>query len=110
MTRVLMGDFSALHRLGFEDILRTDGVELMETAGADLVGRVVEALPDVIVLDLDQPDSEDLVARIVQEFPSVKVIACSSDRPTMRVYPPFHRGESYTSPLDPALFTSAVQG
>ncbi len=38
MTRVLMGDFSALHRLGFEDILRVDGIELVETAGADVVG------------------------------------------------------------------------
>jgi AmiR/NasT family two-component response regulator len=109
MTRVLMGDFSALHRLGFEDILRVDGIELVETAGADVVGRLVEALPDVVVLDLDQHETPALVRRIVHEFPTVKVVACSSAQPMMRVFPPLHYGESYTTDLDPALLTSAIQ-
>jgi chemotaxis response regulator CheB len=109
MTRVLMGDFSALHRLGFEDILRVDGIELVETAGADVVGKLVEALPDVIVLDLDQQETLDLVRRIVHQFPAVKVVACSSAQPMMRVFPPLHYGESYTTDLDPALLTSAIQ-
>jgi hypothetical protein len=77
MTRVLMGDFSALHRLGLQDILRCDGIELVEAADADVVDRLVEALPDVIVLDLDQHHVLDLVYRIVYLFPSVKVVACS---------------------------------
>jgi DNA-binding NarL/FixJ family response regulator len=109
MTRVLMGDFSALHRLGFEDILRADGIELVETAGADVVGRLVEALPDVIVLDLDQRETPALVRQIVHQFPTVKVVACSSVQPMMRVFPPLHYGEFYTSDLDPALLTSAIQ-
>lgn len=109
MTRVLMGDFSALHRLGFEDILRVDGIEIVETAGADVVGRLVEALPDVVVLDLDQRETLELVGRIVHQFPTVKVVACSSEQPTMRVFPPLHYGESYTTDLDPALLTSAIQ-
>jgi hypothetical protein len=54
MTRVLVGDFSALHRLGFEEILRGDGIELVQTNEVDVVDRLVQALPDVIVLDLDQ--------------------------------------------------------
>ena len=61
MTRVLMGDFSALHRLGLEDILRVDGIELMDTAGTDVLGRLLEALPDVIVLDLDKRNTGSLV-------------------------------------------------
>ena len=109
MTRVLMGDFGALHRLGLQDILRVDGIELMETAGADVVGRLVEALPDVIVLDLDEHDTLGLVDRIVRQFPAVKVVACSSEQPRMRVFPPLHYGESYESELDPALLTSAIQ-
>ena len=109
MTRVLMGDFSALHRLGFEDILRVDGIELVETTGADVVGRLVEALPDVIVLDLDQRDTAALIHRIVHQFPSVKVVACSSEQPLMRVFLPLHYGEFYTTDLDPALLTSAIQ-
>jgi DNA-binding NarL/FixJ family response regulator len=109
MTRVLMGDFSALHRLGLQDILRVDGIELMETAGADVVGRLVEALPDVIVLDLDERGTLALVEQIVHRFPAIKVVACSSAQPTMRVFPPLHYGESYESDLNPALLTSAIQ-
>ena len=109
MTRVLMGDFSALHRLGLQSILRCDGIELVEAADADVVDRLVEALPDVIVLDLDQHHVLDLVYRIVYLFPSVKVVACSSAQPLMRIFPPLHYGESYTTELDPGLLTSAIQ-
>ncbi|MGN9911801.1 hypothetical protein ACTMTJ_30105 [Phytohabitans sp. LJ34] len=109
MTRVLMGDFGALHRVGLEDILRVDGIELVETTAADVLGRLVEVLPDVVVLDLDQSDTAELVARIVHQFPKVKVLACSSEQPMMRVYPPLHYGEFYLTDLDPALLTSAVQ-
>ena len=108
MTRVLMGDFSALHRLGLEDILRQDGIELMD-AGADVLTHLLEALPDFIVLDLDKCSTTDLVHLIVHRFPAVKVVACSSIRPTVRVFPPLHYGEFYETDLDPALLTSAVQ-
>ncbi|BCB76392.1 hypothetical protein GCM10022251_24110 [Phytohabitans flavus] len=109
MTRVLMGDFSALHRLGLEDILRVDGIELMDTAGTDVLARLLEALPDVIVLDLDKSSTDALVHEIVHRFPAVKVVACSATHPRMRVFPPLHYGEFYESDLDPALLTSAVQ-
>ncbi len=109
MTRVLMGDFSALARLGVEDLLRVDGIELVRATGVDLVARLVEALPDVVVLDLDQGETPSLVQRIVHQFPSVKVVACSSAEPLMQVFLPLHYGESYTADLDPALLTSAIQ-
>jgi hypothetical protein len=109
MTRVLMGDFSALHRLGLEDILRVDGIELISTTGSDVLGRVLEALPDVIVLDLDKRTTLDLVHVIVHRFPAVKVVACSARHPMMRIFPPLHYGEFYESDLDPVLLTSAVQ-
>lgn len=109
MTRVLMGDFEALHRLGLEDILRVEGIELMQAAGTDVLDQLLEALPDVIVLDLDKRTTGDLVHVIVHRFPRVKVVACSSSHPMMRVFPPLHYGEFYESDLDPALLTSAVQ-
>ena len=71
--------------------------------------RLVDALPDVVVLDGDAADGPALVDRIVHQFPAVKVIACSSAGPGMRVFPPLHYGESYTAGLEPALLTSAVQ-
>ena len=68
MTRVLMGDFEALHRLGLEQILRVDGIELVDTTGDDVLGRLLEALPDVIVLDLGLPvmNGFELAAHIRQ--------------------------------------------
>ena len=108
MTRVLMGDFSALHRLGLQDILRVDGIELMD-AGADVLAYLLEALPDVIVLDLDKRATGELVHEIVHRFPAVKVVACSASHPTLRIFPPLHYGEFYETDLDPALLTSAVQ-
>lgn len=109
MTRVLMGDFGALCRLGLEDILRSEGVEVVDTPGPDVLTRLLEALPDVIVLDLDRTATTDIVHVIVHRFPAVKVVACSSRHPTMRVFPPMHYGEFYESDLDPALLASAVQ-
>jgi CheY-like chemotaxis protein len=109
MTRVLMGDFDALHRLGFEDMLRVDGIQLVDACGPNVLGRLVEALPDVVVLDLDQRDTAELVQRIVHQFPTVKVVACSAGHPLIRVFPPLHYGEYYTTQLDPALLTSAIQ-
>jgi DNA-binding NarL/FixJ family response regulator len=104
-----MGQFDALHRLGFEAILGADGIQLVHVADPELLGRLAEALPDVVVLDLDLRETAHLVHRIVHQFPTVKVVACSSGQPTMRVFPPLHYGEYYTTRLDPALLTSAIQ-
>jgi DNA-binding NarL/FixJ family response regulator len=109
MRRVLVGDFGALHRLGFESLLRLDGVQLVQATGSTVVRRLVEAPPDVVVLDLDQWETAELVQWIVHRYPAVKVVACSSGRPMIRVFPPLHYGESYTTRLDPALLTSAIQ-
>jgi CheY-like chemotaxis protein len=108
MRRVLVGDFAAVQQLGYRDLLRAEGLEVLEAEGQDLVEVLVEALPDVVVLDSDDDSSPALVARIVHQFPAVKVITCSSRQPTMRVFPPQHFGESYASPLEPALLTSAI--
>jgi DNA-binding NarL/FixJ family response regulator len=109
MRQVLMGDFDALHRLGLEELLRADGIQLVHVAGRNVMGRLMETLPDVVVLDMDQWETAELVQRIVHEFPTVKVVACSSGQPVIRVFPPLHYGESYTTNLDPALLTSAIQ-
>ena len=108
MRRVLVGDFAVLQQLGYRDLLLSEGMEVVETAGRDLVDRLVEAVPDAVLLDSDDEGSSELVDRIVHAFPALTVITCSSARPTMRVFPPQHYGESYTSPLEPALLTSAI--
>ena len=109
MTRVLLGDFAALQQLGYRDLLLSEGMEVVEAAGHDLVDRLVESVPDAVLLDSDDDGSPELVDRIVRHFPAVTVITCSSAVPTMRVFPPQHYGESYTAPLEPGLLTSAIQ-
>ena len=109
MRRVLMGDFDALYRLGFEEILADSSIELIESSAEGVLDRLVEARPDVVVLDQEKADTEHLVHRIVHDFPAIRVITCSSGMPTMRIFPSFHRGESYLRPLEPALFEHEVQ-
>ncbi len=108
--RVLMGDFGAIVRLGLRDVLDSEGdrVATLETPNAKIVAGLTQRPPDVVVLDLDSPDGPCLAFRIASEFPAVKVLACSAVEPTMRVYPPFHNGESYTVDLNPEVLLSAV--
>ncbi len=109
MRRVLFGDFGAVLRAGFDDVLRGEAVEVLGADGHELFERLVDALPDVVVLDLDRDGTGLLVDRLVREFPSVTVVTCSARRPLMRVYPPFHHGESYQAALEPDAFTTAVR-
>ena len=108
MTRVLLGDFGAVARLGFEEALKIDGMQLVEASADDLREQITAVLPDVVMIDLDRDGASELAAQVVTTFPSVKVIACSSVEPTMRVFPPFHRGESYVVELGVAELTAAV--
>ena len=108
MRRVLFGDFGGVVRAGFDEVLRGEHVELLQADGRDLVTRVLEALPEVVVLDLDGSGTPELVRRLVRDFPALTVIGCSTRRPLMRVYPPFHHGESYDRELEPDVFTTTV--
>jgi AmiR/NasT family two-component response regulator len=109
MTRVLLGDFGAVVRLGFEEALRGDGFQVVEASAQDLREKVMAVLPDVVMIDLDADDAYGLAAEVVTRFPSVKVIACSSAEPTMRVFPPFHGGESYVVELGLAELAAVVR-
>ncbi len=108
MTRVLMGNFTALQRLGLEDVLSHDGVEFLEVPNPVVAERLLDVLPDVVVLDCAAAETCDLIRLITHDYPVITVIACSSVVPLMRVFPSMHRGESYTSLLDPALLTRAI--
>jgi len=109
--RVLIGDFGAIVRLGLREIFDAEELDLVaeEAVTGDILERLVAALPDVVMLDLDTDGAEALALHIAREFPAVKVIACSSMRPTMRVFPPFHYGESYLATLSPAVLVDAVK-
>lgn len=103
-----MGDFGALVRAGFDDILSGHDVEIFTAPDDELLDELAESSADVVVIDLDRPGAVELAERIAADHPTLKVVACSSVRPTMRVFPAFH-GEPYVSELRPELFTDIVR-
>lgn len=109
MSRVAVGDFDSLFQRGLEDILAAGEVEVVRRSSAEMAAYLQAALPDVILLDSTKALTESLVSRIVREYPTVQVITCSSQDMTMKVYPPFHSGESYACPLSPAEIGRQVQ-
>ena len=88
-------------RIGLDDLLREQGYEVVaeETASETLLDRLVDALPDVVMLDLDAEHGSETARAISAAFPSVTVVAFSANHETMRVFPRFHRGESYDMTL-----------
>ena len=111
MTRVLVGPFGALVRAGLDELLRHPQLQVVHADAADLYARLLAELPDVVLLDLDAPGARETARRISTDFPALTVVACSSIDPTMRIYPRFHHGESYTRPLGAETsLTDAVAG
>jgi AmiR/NasT family two-component response regulator len=111
MRRVLIGDFGVIARMGLRRLLDDEGLDVLDAAGVrpGIIPRLSEVQPDVVVLDLDAEDASDLAARISSTFPAMTVIACSSAEPIMRVFPPFHHGESYVARFTRAQFAAAVK-
>ena len=111
MSRVLIGQFGGVLRIGLGEMLREGGCELVaeDLAEDQLVERLLGALPDIVMLDLAAEQGEQLAEAISAAFPSVKVIAFSVDRHAMQVYPPFHRGEYYTAPLDTERLAETIE-
>jgi CheY-like chemotaxis protein len=111
MTRVLVGPFRALVRAGLDDLLRHPGLQVVHADAGELEAKLLAELPDVVLLDLDAPGARETARRISTDFPALTVVACSSVDPTMRIYPRFHHGESYTRSLgEETSLTDAVAG
>jgi DNA-binding NarL/FixJ family response regulator len=110
--RVLVSRFGAIARLGLHAFLKEEGFEIVEPdfASNQLLSQIGVQHPDVVVIDLDSNGAQELARRIVVDHPAVRVIACSAEQPTMRIYPPFHNGESYESALSSARLAEAVRG
>ena len=111
LRRVLIGDFGVVAEMGLRELLVGEGLEVLGAAEPrrEILSRLSEVQPDVVLLDLDTEDAPELAVRISVAFPAMKVIACSSDEPIMRVFPPFHYGESYMAPFTRVLFAAALR-
>ena len=111
MPRVLLGVFGAVARLGLRELLEEEGFEVVseEHSPQRILPRLKEDSLDVVILDLDSEESLELADRIAALSPSINVIACSSERSTMRIFPPFHDGESYLTELSKTELVAAVR-
>jgi DNA-binding NarL/FixJ family response regulator len=108
--RVLLVDSGGVGTLGLRDALDAEDFEI-ETDHATLdevLQRLTRDETDVVVLDLELEHAIVAAERIAAEHPSVKVIVCSLDEPTMRVFPAWGSAP-YEAPLDPDLLAAAVR-
>jgi DNA-binding NarL/FixJ family response regulator len=112
MSRVLIGGFGAIARLGLRKVLDDEGFDVVaeQDVPEELLALLTRVRPDVVLLDLETDRAIGLAERICSDFPAVKVIACSPEESTMRVFPPFHHGESYLTDLDPEALAESVRG
>ena len=110
MHRVLIGQFGTVARMGLRELLDGQGIEVVAEAKSPtgILACVNEVRPDIVVLDLDDEGALEMAEEITSEFPAIKVIACSCEEPVMRVFPPFHHGESYASKLSATLLARAL--
>ncbi|HEX3056906.1 MAG TPA: hypothetical protein VHP82_12295 [Gaiellaceae bacterium] len=108
MPRVLIVDFGAIARRGLLGFLDDAGVDVITASSREhVVTRLRETNADVVLLNLDADGAGEQAKQIADTFPELKVIACSSERPTMLVVPP-HGAGSYTSPLTSARLQEEV--
>jgi DNA-binding NarL/FixJ family response regulator len=111
LSRVLIGGFGAIARLGLREVLAEEGFDVVaeQRPPDELLELLTSVRPDVVLLDLDTESSVEFAGRIAVDYPAVKVIACSPEDSTMRVFPPFHHGESYISALDPVALAETMR-
>lgn len=95
-------------RLGFRELLDRYGNEVVMGRGTVTLETIAGVRPDVVLVDLESIESSDLAGGVADRFPEVTLVACSSTRPIMRVYPAHNGGASYDADLTPELLVEAI--
>ena len=110
-TRVLIGDFGAIARQGFRETLAEEGFEVLDVdcSPAEVLPNLRAHHPDIVLLDLDLSGTEELATELTHRFPNTRVLACSAERPHMRIYPK-DGAAPYSAELDAAGLAQAVRG
>ena len=79
--RIILADDHALVRAGLRALLHEMGVQVLAEAGNgwEVLQRVAELQPDVVLMDIAMPELNGLeaTARLTQEFPNVRVVILS---------------------------------
>jgi AmiR/NasT family two-component response regulator len=108
MCRVLVGDFGPIARAGMRDFLAEQGLRPIGDEGSgNVLAQVAELYPDAVVIDMDREDSVGMAAALAGRYPGVTIVACSVERPVMRVRPAWGR-EPYSAILSGLALAEAA--
>lgn len=107
---MLVGNFGPIARAGLRDFLAEHGLLPLggDRGTVDVFAQVAELYPDAVVIDLDSGDAAATGDAIAGRYPGVTVVACSSERPVMRIRHAWG-GQPYDAILSgPALAEAAA--
>ncbi|MGK7395841.1 MAG: response regulator [Candidatus Cyclobacteriaceae bacterium M3_2C_046] len=80
--KIIIADDHQLFREGLKSILDQDGIQVISEAnsGSDLITKLKDQQPDVILLDIDMPDINGIEATkiIKKQYPRLNILILSS--------------------------------
>jgi DNA-binding NarL/FixJ family response regulator len=88
--RVMLGNLGPMAWMGMRRLLSEDGIEVIgdQLASASVTPEVARLQPDIVVLDLDQTDSQQLSESVRRARPHTKVVLWASTEDVMEVMDP----------------------
>jgi hypothetical protein len=88
--RVMLGNLGPMARMGMRRLLSEDGIEVVgdQLASASVTPEVERLQPDIVVLDLDQTDSQQLSELVRLACPHAKVVLWARTEDVMEVIDP----------------------
>jgi DNA-binding NarL/FixJ family response regulator len=85
----MLGNLGPMARMGMRRLLSEDGIEVVDDALTPGMSPEVERLqPDVVVLDLDQTESQELSELVRLVCPRAKVVLWAPTEDVMEVIDP----------------------
>jgi AmiR/NasT family two-component response regulator len=86
----MLGNLGPMARMGMRRLLSEDGIEVVgdQLASASVTPEVERVQPDIVVLDLDQTDSQQLSELVRLACPHAKVVLWARTEDVMEVIDP----------------------
>ncbi|MDX6704172.1 MAG: hypothetical protein QOD83_1174 [Solirubrobacteraceae bacterium] len=86
----MLGNLGPMARVGMGRLLREDGIEVVgeQLTFASIAPEVERLQPDIVVLDLDQTDSQQLSELVRLAHPRTKVVLWARTEDLMEVIDP----------------------
>jgi DNA-binding NarL/FixJ family response regulator len=86
----MLGNLGPIARMGMSRLLSDDGIVVVgaEVAPTNVTHEVEQLQPDIVVLDLDQTDSQQLSELVRRACPRAKVVLWAPTEDVMEVIDP----------------------